>query len=89
MKRVLQNELISWKNKKEHLPLLLRGARQVGKNYLVEHFGQFYFDNLVVADFERYPHIIPIFRNKNTFERVKASGFNDHKMLNISYMGIL
>lgn len=55
MKRVLEKELISWKDKKEHLPILLRGARQVGKSYLVEQFGKKYFENVAVVDFENHP----------------------------------
>src|SRR5262245_48894348 len=57
MKRFLEKELIAWKNKKEHLPLLLRGARQVGKSFLVESFGMTHFENLATVDFERYPHV--------------------------------
>ncbi len=57
MKRLLEKELLAWKNSKEHLPLLLRGARQVGKSYLIEHFGKTFFDDLIVIDFERYPHL--------------------------------
>lgn len=33
MKRHLEKELIAWKEKEEHLPILLRGARQVGKSH--------------------------------------------------------
>ncbi len=40
MKRSIEPKLIAWKNSKEHLPLLLRGARQVGKSYLIEYFGK-------------------------------------------------
>lgn len=36
MKRFLLNSLVSWKSQAARLPLLLRGARQVGKSYLVE-----------------------------------------------------
>lgn len=57
MKRVLEKELIAWKTAKDHLPLLLRGARQVGKSYLVEQFGKKYFNNLVTVDFERRPDL--------------------------------
>ncbi len=57
MKRSIEPKLIAWKNSKEHLPLLLRGARQVGKSYLIEYFGRNHFENFVVADFERYPHL--------------------------------
>lgn len=52
MQRSLEKELLFWKNKREHLPILLRGARQVGKSYLIEDFGKRNFENLVKVDFE-------------------------------------
>lgn len=55
MKRTLEEELKSWKTRNEHLPILLRGARQVGKSYLVEHFGKSCFEDIAVIDFEIRP----------------------------------
>lgn len=55
MKRDLEKDLIHWKENPRRMPLLLRGARQVGKSYLVEQFGQQYFDTFVVVNFEEYP----------------------------------
>ena len=40
MKRDLEKDLFIWKERKDRLPLLLRGARQVGKSYIVEEFGK-------------------------------------------------
>lgn len=53
MQRDLEIELIRWKNADEHLPLLLRGARQVGKSYLATSFGKTHFDNVLVINFEK------------------------------------
>ena len=53
MHRDLESELIRWKNAKEHAPLLLRGARQVGKSYLATSFGQRHFDHVLVINFEK------------------------------------
>lgn len=39
MKRKLLNNLIEWKNDKNHKPLVLEGARQVGKTWLMKEFG--------------------------------------------------
>jgi len=52
MDRVLIDDLIAWKDLTESPPILLRGARQVGKSYLVEYFGQHYFPNFLVINFE-------------------------------------
>ena len=38
--RDLYQELIAWKNKKNRKPLLLQGARQVGKTWLLKYFGE-------------------------------------------------
>jgi predicted AAA+ superfamily ATPase len=68
MKRTLKTELIAWKEKKEHLPILLRGARQVGKSYLVEEFGRENFGNTVLVDFESRPEFKGAFETKEPKE---------------------
>ena len=40
MKRHLYNDLLTWKKKKNRKPLVLQGARQVGKTYLLMEFGE-------------------------------------------------
>ena len=50
MKRLIYNKLIEWKNRKEHKPLILLGARQVGKTYILKEFGKNEFKNLVYVN---------------------------------------
>ena len=45
MKRNAILELVQWKNSPERKPMVLRGARQVGKTWLMKEFGQNYYDN--------------------------------------------
>lgn len=45
-------ELIKWKVKKNRKPLLLYGARQVGKTYLVKEFADKYFKDIIYINFE-------------------------------------
>lgn len=45
-------DLINWKKKKNRKPLLLYGARQVGKTYLVKEFGKRYFNDVIYVNFE-------------------------------------
>ncbi|KKL86669.1 hypothetical protein LCGC14_1942390, partial [marine sediment metagenome] len=71
MKRKLENELIEWKNREEHLPLLLRGARQVGKSYLVEYFGKTHFENVIKVDFEKQPDLNRCFKTRDPLEIIK------------------
>lgn len=61
MKRQLEGELLQWKEHQSRKPLILKGARQVGKTYLVEAFGKAHFQNLVSANFERQPSLCQIF----------------------------
>lgn len=63
MYRLLEAELIAWKNQPGRKPLLIRGARQVGKSYLVEQFGKQHFDQLVVVNFELEERFIGCFEN--------------------------
>jgi len=46
------DDLIAWKNKKNRKPLLLYGARQVGKTYLVKAFANEYFKDIIYVNFE-------------------------------------
>ncbi len=52
MERSAMHDLISWKNKKNRKPLLLYGARQVGKTYLVKEFAKQYFQDIIYVNFE-------------------------------------
>jgi len=47
MKRLIYNDLLEWKNKKSYKPLLVLGARQVGKTYIIREFCKNEFDNYV------------------------------------------
>ena len=54
MKRKLLEQLIEWKESKKRLPLLLEGARQVGKTYLLKTlFGEKYFEKVIHVNFEK------------------------------------
>jgi uncharacterized protein len=62
MERTINQSLIQWATSKRRKPLLLRGARQVGKTYAIEVLGKTHFDNhLVKIDFEKLPQLIKIF----------------------------
>lgn len=55
MHRTLINDLITWRNQSTRMPLLLRGARQVGKTHLIERFGSNEFDNHITLNLEHQP----------------------------------
>jgi predicted AAA+ superfamily ATPase len=52
MKRKIDAELLAWKNSKDRKPLLLNGARQVGKTFALETFAKAHFDNTVYLNME-------------------------------------
>lgn len=68
MKRDIERDLFSWKERKERLPLLLRGARQVGKSYIVEKFGKKAFKNVVIVNFEFKPELKQCFTTLDPVE---------------------
>lgn len=68
MKRALEAELIAWKSKFEHPPILLRGARQVGKSFLIEEFGKLNFEVVAVVDFENRPELKSAFSTREPKE---------------------
>jgi len=54
MQRKLLEQLLAWKSSRKRLPLLIEGARQVGKTYLLKTlFGETYFQKVVYVNFER------------------------------------
>ena len=53
--RLLESDLIRWHTSPTRKPLLIRGARQVGKSFLIESFGKKYFQNVVTINFELNP----------------------------------
>jgi len=55
MQRFLMKDLIEWKNKKNRQPLILKGARQVGKTWLLNEFGRTAFDDVLYINFENAP----------------------------------
>ena len=52
--RLIDRYLQEWAQAPEHKPLLLRGARQVGKSCAVRHLGET-FEHLVEINFEKFP----------------------------------
>ena len=66
MKRNAISELIKWKNDPEKKPLIIRGARQVGKTWLMKEFGQSCYERFVYFNFDEEDELKSIFgTNKN------------------------
>ena len=52
MKRKIYDELVKWKDKSGRMPLIVNGARQVGKSYILQEFGKQEFDNYIIVNLE-------------------------------------
>ena len=66
MKRNAIQDLINWKNDEERKPLVLKGARQVGKTWLMKEFGKNYYKSFVYFNFDEEDELKSIFEaNKN------------------------
>jgi predicted AAA+ superfamily ATPase len=70
MKRMIIEHLNRWKDDKNRLPLIVRGARQVGKSFSVEEFGNTAFDNCLTVDFDLYPEYIDCFSGSLEPQRI-------------------
>ena len=66
MKRDAIRDMIKWKNDEERKPLVLKGARQVGKTWLMKEFGKNYYENFVYFNFDEEEELKSVFEaNKN------------------------
>lgn len=72
MRRNAMAELISWKNKKQRQPLLLLGARQVGKTYLLQELAAREFDDSIYINLERDHTISTLFEENLNPKRIIA-----------------
>lgn len=52
MQRTAMKKLMEWKNKRNRKPLILKGARQVGKTWLMKEFGRQCFQNVAYVNFD-------------------------------------
>lgn len=70
MERVAIKALAAWQNKRNRKPLILRGARQVGKTWLMKEFGRLYFKNTVYVNFENTPELNTLFLQNLDVHRI-------------------
>ena len=61
MERKIEHKLVEWAESSERQPLLLQGARQVGKSYLLDWLGETYFENTVHVNLETQLSIAKMF----------------------------
>lgn len=70
MYRSAIEQLDSWKQKKNKKPLIIRGARQVGKTWLMKEFGHKSFKNTVYINFDNNPQMMELFSLDMNIQRI-------------------
>lgn len=70
MIRTLMAELEAWKLKKRRKPLIIRGARQVGKTWLMKEFGVTRYENVVYINFDNNERMKSLFEGNLEIERL-------------------
>lgn len=69
-KRNISADLKSWKNKTRRKPLVLQGARQVGKTFLLRLLGETEFSDTAYFNFEEQPDLKQFFENTKDVKRI-------------------
>lgn len=76
MKRKIYQELLNWKNNESKVPLMLLGARQVGKTYIINEFCKNEYENYININLFERPDIIDLYKTRLTsdekFLKLKA-----------------
>ena len=70
MKRFILEDLIKWKKSKYRKPLILKGARQIGKTYILEQFGKEYYENVAYFNFDHDEDLYNLFENTKDPQRI-------------------
>ena len=75
MRRNALQDMIEWKNSADRKPLILKGARQVGKTWLMREFGNTCYESTVYFNFDEEDELKSIFAaNKNPFRIIELLG---------------
>ncbi len=72
MYRAAMEELRAWKAKKNRKPLIIRGARQVGKSWLMKEFGTREYEEMIYVSFDNNERMANLFEGSMNVERLIA-----------------
>ena len=70
MERFIMQDLIAWKNREDRKPLILLGARQVGKTYILKEFGRREFENIAYINCDNNAMVKDLFLTDYNVERI-------------------
>ena len=72
MKRLIYNKLLEWKNSKDRKPLIINGARQVGKTWILKEFGANEYSNVAYINCDEVEEMKTIFSDFNTERLIRS-----------------
>ena len=70
MRRTAMEKLVAWKSSDERKPMVLKGARQVGKTWLMKEFGRNYYKSFVYFNFDEEDELKSIFETNKNPQRI-------------------
>lgn len=70
MKRFAMSKLVEWKENSNRLPLIIRGARQVGKTWLMKEFGKNHFEKCAYISFDQNSRMKQLFSGDFNTDRI-------------------
>lgn len=73
IQRNIIDQLLIWKNNPQRQPLILQGARQIGKSWAVQEFGRLYYEHIAVFNFDRQPELTSVFQQTKDVKRILHS----------------
>ena len=73
MKRIAYEGLLKWKSKQNRKPLLIKGARQVGKTWLMKEFGKNEYESVAYINFEKSTQLADLFETDFDIPRILRS----------------
>lgn len=82
MKRKAIENLLAWKNSEDRKPLILKGARQVGKTWLMKEFGELYYEDYFYFNFDEEDELKSLFEtNKDAHRLIELLSFIKNKKI--------
>lgn len=70
MKRFAMDQLLIWKEKSSRKPLIIEGARQVGKTWLMKEFGNLHFEHTIYINFDSNTQMMELFQSDLNISRI-------------------
>ena len=70
MYRYIKEQLKKWKNRNDRKPLILKGARQVGKTYILKEFGKEEYENIAYFNFDHDEALKELFISTKNPKRI-------------------